>query len=133
MSLRARLVLGMLALTALGLLVAGAVTYAEQKSFLQDRVDQQARAALPSVSRELDEQGRERSRLREPARVRRSAGAGRPGQVAGPGAAVARMPRVNLPPGTYGQRRDASGEVLGNVVLSYGEEPLAGPAGSPRT
>ena len=63
-SLRARLLLGMLALTALGLLVAGAVTYAEQKSFLLDRIDQQARAALPSVSRQLDEKRRERSRLR---------------------------------------------------------------------
>jgi two-component system OmpR family sensor kinase len=34
---------------------------------------------------------------------------------------------VNLPPGTYGQRRDASGKVLGNVVISYGGESPAAP------
>jgi len=34
MSLRARLIIGVVALAFLGLLVAGAVTYAEQRSFL---------------------------------------------------------------------------------------------------
>ena len=57
MSLRARLVIGLLALATFGLVVAGAVTYAEQRSFLLDRVDQQARSALPSVSHSLDERG----------------------------------------------------------------------------
>jgi two-component system, OmpR family, sensor kinase len=120
MSLRARLLLGMLALTALGLLVAGAVTYAEQKSFLLDRIDQQARAALPTVSRQLDQKGvnvpgygGDRGFDNEP-------GPGGPGH--GPPKA-----EVNLPPGTYGQRRDASGDVLGNVVFSYVDELPAVP------
>ena len=40
-SLRARLLAGVLALAAAGLVAAGGVTYAEQRSFLLDRVDQQ--------------------------------------------------------------------------------------------
>ena len=114
----------MLALTALGLLVAGAVTYAEQKSFLQDRVDQQARAALPSVSRELDEQGVNVPGYEDrhkPGGPGDHGGRGAGGRGGGPDASV------SLPPGTYGQRRDASGQVLGNAVFSYGEEALAVP------
>ncbi len=130
MSLRARLLLGLLALAALGLLVAGAVTYAEQKSFLEDRVDQQARAALPSISHQLDDQGANAPGYDgDRAGIDRGPGEGGPppgeggrgGPGGGPGAAV------NLPPGTYGQRRDANGNVLGNVVNSYGEASLATP------
>jgi len=40
MSLRARLLLGLIALTAAGLLTAGIVTYAAERSFLVSRVDQ---------------------------------------------------------------------------------------------
>ena len=133
MSLRARLVLGLLALAALGLLVAGAVTYAEQKSFLEDRVEQQARAALPSISHQLDDQGAnvpgyggDRTGIDHGPGPGEGApppgGSGRgDGGPGGPGAAV------NLPPGTYGQRRDERGNVLGNVVNSYGEASLATP------
>ena len=38
-SLRARLLAAVLALTACGLLLVGAITYAEQRSFQYDRVD----------------------------------------------------------------------------------------------
>ncbi|MGA3361018.1 MAG: HAMP domain-containing sensor histidine kinase [Solirubrobacteraceae bacterium] len=41
MSLRARLLLGLVVLTAAGLLIAGVVTYAAERSFLVSRVDQQ--------------------------------------------------------------------------------------------
>jgi len=97
MSLRARLVLCLLALAGLGLLVAGAITYAEQKSFLIDRLDQQVAASLPTVSRQLDETG---------ANVPGYGGAHHDfdeghGPGGPPGAAV------NLPPGTFGQRQDA--------------------------
>ena len=37
-------------------------------------------------------------------------------------------PGFELPPGTYGQRRDASGRVLGDVTISFGETDLARPA-----
>ena len=111
--------LGVLALSALGLLVAGAITYTEQKSFLQDRLDQQARAAMPAVSHQLSARG-----VNVPGYSEEPDGYGRgpggPGR--GPDAAAA-----NLPPGTYGERRDSSGQVLGAVVLSYGEDPLAAP------
>ena len=47
-SLRARLLASVLVLSAVGLLLLGAVTYFEQRSFLLKRVDQQARAAPPA-------------------------------------------------------------------------------------
>jgi len=117
MSLRARLVLCLLALAGLGLLVAGAITYAEQKSFLIDRLDQQVAASLPTVSRQLDETG---------ANVPGYGGAHHDfdeghGPGGPPGAAV------NLPPGTFGQRQDASGTVLGSVVFTYGQKRLSSP------
>jgi two-component system OmpR family sensor kinase len=45
MSLRTRLVAGLLVLAAVGLVLLAGVTYAEQRHFLYDRVDQQAKAA----------------------------------------------------------------------------------------
>ncbi|HEX4717986.1 MAG TPA: HAMP domain-containing sensor histidine kinase [Thermoleophilaceae bacterium] len=114
-SLRARLIAGLLALTAAGLLVAGAVTYLEQRSFLLDRVDQQAVAAAPALSHQLDDQG-----------VRPPGGdhfGGQPDREPG-----GRRPQdVNLPPGTYGQRRTASGQVLGHAVIDYGQPLPAAP------
>jgi two-component system OmpR family sensor kinase len=44
-SLRTRLVAGLLLLAAVGLVLLAGVTYAEQRHFLYDRVDQQAKAA----------------------------------------------------------------------------------------
>jgi two-component system OmpR family sensor kinase len=106
-SLRARLLVCVLALTAGGLLVVGAVTYAEQRSFLQERADQQARSALISVGRALDDQeGRDHG----------SRGGGRGG------------PNVGLPPGVHGERRDASGKVVSTVTLTYGDTTAAVPA-----
>jgi len=48
-SLRARLLVALVVLVAAGLAVAAAVTYAEQRSFLYDRVDQQVVAAAQQV------------------------------------------------------------------------------------
>jgi two-component system OmpR family sensor kinase len=45
MSLRARLVIGLLALATVGLIALAGITYVEQRNFLYKRVDQQARAA----------------------------------------------------------------------------------------
>ena len=112
-SLRSRLLVCLLVLAAVGLLIAAAVTYAEQRSFLLDRVDQQARSALAPLSHELDTSG-----FRAPPRA--GAGGGpehdEPGDFGrGPG------PGTNLPPGTYGQRRSASGKVIGSTTFSYGQ------------
>ena len=53
MSLRARLLAGVLVMTAVGLLAAGGGTYLALRSFLLDRVDQQLMAARASVGRGL--------------------------------------------------------------------------------
>jgi two-component system OmpR family sensor kinase len=97
-SLRARLLAGVLVLTAVGLLLLGGITYAEQRSFLYERVDQQARAAPESVVHEFQEQSRD-------------FGPG-PGPRGGGG-------RDYGPPpgGTYGQVRDANGNVIASGPL----------------
>src|SRR3954463_12998260 len=56
-SLRARLLAAVLVLSAVGLLVVGAVTYFEQRSFQLQRIDQQARSAPPAVAGALASQG----------------------------------------------------------------------------
>ena len=37
-------------------------------------------------------------------------------------------PSPNLPPGTYGQRRDGAGRVLGHLLISYGQSTPAAPS-----
>ncbi|MEA2229921.1 MAG: two-component system, OmpR family, sensor kinase, partial [Solirubrobacteraceae bacterium] len=56
-SLRARLLAALLALTAAGVLLLGGITFAEQRSFLVDRIDQQVRSAPGAVARALADQG----------------------------------------------------------------------------
>ena len=51
MSLRARLMLGLLALAAVGLLVVDAVSYAALRDYLLDRTDQQVQTAVQVVGR----------------------------------------------------------------------------------
>ena len=89
-SLRARLLAGLLALTAAGMLIAGGVTYAEQRSFLLERVDEQNREAPFVLGRELDG-------------IDRDDGP-RPG---GPGGDDGGS--LGPPAGTYGELRTASG------------------------
>jgi two-component system, OmpR family, sensor kinase len=121
-SLRARLIAGLLVVAAAGLVLLAAITYAEQRSFLLDRVDQQARSAAPAVSHALNDQG-----VANPgARERRPDGDERPPPSRGGGGDRGGA-AANLPPGTYGERRSASGKVLGHVVLSYGETAPAAP------
>src|SRR4051812_23043360 len=110
MSLRVRLVAGLLALAALGLLLLGGITYAEQRSFLYDRADQQARQAVFPVRHRLDDLGV--SGLgRAPGRPPDGDGDNRGG---GP-------EDVSLPPGTYGEARSATGTALRRTVLAYGD------------
>ena len=109
-SLRARVLVSVLALAAAGMVALAAVTYAEQRSFLESRADQQARSAVGALSQALDNAGY------RPA----GAGAGLPG---GPlpqgGDPDDHKPQVSLPPGTYGQRRDSTGKVLGAKQFKY--------------
>lgn len=108
MSLRTRLIAGLLAIAAIGLLVAGGVTYAEQRSFLLERIDRQADAALNAVDRRLEFPAGEEPNIFGP-------GGDRPGRPPRGGGGPGDL--VNLPPGTYGQQRGADGTVTGSVVL----------------
>jgi two-component system OmpR family sensor kinase len=106
-SLRARLIAVLLVVAAVGLLALAGITYTEQRSFLYDRVDDQANSAIPVMGHALSGE----------------AGEGEPARRGGPPPG-----EVNLPPGTYGELRDASGNVTeGPEVIGYGETPLSPP------
>jgi len=128
-SLRARLVAGLLALAAVGLLVLGGITYAEQRAFLYDRVDQQLHAAVRPISAALDFRGG------LPGQPPDRGGPGEPGFGGG-------GPGFGLPEGTYGEHRDANGTVVASTVQQgYGESaeergptlPASLPLGRPTT
>jgi two-component system, OmpR family, sensor kinase len=122
-SLRTRVLASVLLLSAAGLVALAAVTYAEQRSFLQERVDQEVTAAGPALSQALDSAG-----FRPTSNGQVSAGSSRPGDGRIPrGGPTRGGPNLNLPPGTYGQRRDAQGKVLGHVLFRYGQAAAAAP------
>ena len=118
-SLRARVLASVLVLAAVGMVAVAAVTYAEQRSFLYSRVDQQARAAIPYMSRLLDSKG-----FGVPGQP--FGGAGEPGHDFGEHGVA--PPGFNPPPGTYGQRRDASGAVIGSESFNYGQTSVSAPS-----
>ncbi|MGD9798046.1 MAG: sensor histidine kinase, partial [Acidimicrobiia bacterium] len=84
-SLRARLMVGLVVLAAMGLAVAGVVTYSSLRSFLYDRVDQQLAVAGQPVATSF----------------------GRPGFGLASGGA-----ERSLPAGTWGELRGSDGEVV---------------------
>ena len=102
-SLRARLVAGLVALAAAGLVVLGGVTYAEQRSFLMDRVDQQVHGAVFPLSEQLDRRSNLPSRPAPGDDDDRGHGGGGP---------------ANFPYGTYGERRDANGRRVATLPLT---------------
>jgi two-component system OmpR family sensor kinase len=114
-SLRARLVAAALVLATVGMVLVGAVTYAGQRSFLYDRLDDQAHEAIGAVGFALAQRGVGHAGRRDD---HDSDGDGPP-RGGGPG--------TGLPPGTYGQRRDADGTVLGDVVLDFDRKTTAAP------
>src|SRR3954452_3961237 len=108
MSLRARLLAVLLVAAALGLIVLAAVTYAEQRSFLYNRIDDQAQAALPAVRHAL-----------EPAQQFPGAPPGRGGPDFAP---------FNLQSGVYGELRTAGVlPVQRGFLLAYGQTAPAPP------
>jgi two-component system OmpR family sensor kinase len=110
MSLRLRLLLALIALTAVGLLVAAFVSRSALKSYLYDRVDQQVEDAVMPGLRLLA--------LREFT------------QRIPPGALPVPSPEdpaSQLPPGTFVQLRDARGRAVRGRVFSYGEANLPRP------
>ncbi len=121
-SLRARVLVSVLALAAAGLVIMAVVTYAEQRTFLIERVDGEARDAVPALSQLLDSEGfRPAANAPEQGEGSRQPGAPSPqsGRPRGPG--------VNLPPGTYGQRRAADGRVLHDTLIKYSSSEAEAP------
>jgi two-component system OmpR family sensor kinase len=113
-SLRARLLAAVLVLSAAGLLLLGAVTYFEQRSFQLKRIDQQARSAPPAVAGALASEGIGPA-LGDPDHDHR-------------GAPPGGGPNLRLQVGTYGERRDASGKTVGApIVFNYGQNVTADP------
>ena len=109
-SLRARLMVGVLALTAVGLILLGGITYFEQRSFQLSRIDDQARAALVPTAQTLYNQlnGGGQGNFGDPDHDRDRGG---PRGGDGP---------TGPPSGTYGELRDPqTGQVVaGKVVFS---------------
>ncbi len=102
-SLRGRLLVAVLALSAVGMLLLGGITYVEQRSFLMERLDEQTRAAPGAVVRALE--------FQEYGEVRGGDGPP-PGGDGGP---------LGLPAGVYGERRRADGSVS-RVTLAVDEQ-----------
>jgi two-component system, OmpR family, sensor kinase len=105
-SLRARLITGLLALAAVGLLLLAGITYAEQRSFLLDRVDQQVKQTATFAERGPDRHG-PRPGLGDPD------GDGRGAKGGGP------------PPGTWVFERDGAGTTISTDAVSQYETSAA--------
>ena len=129
-SLRSRLVLALVLLAGAGLIAVGAIVYTEQRSFLLGRVNQELQSSVGLVSRDLDVHGfavalgaGSTSGAAQPSPHGSGQGQGQAPGDQGPGTGAEGGPHdgvATLPPGTFGQRRTASGHVLGSVFLSYG-------------
>src|SRR3954471_14371312 len=127
MSLRARLIAALLVLAAAGLVTLAAVTYAEQRSFLLDGVNKQARDAQRAVTFELAGPGDLFPGIRRPPRVARGGGGPPPAPPGEPDDGGGSGPQ-GLPRGTVGQLRTSSGEVIeSTAVRSYGDDALPAP------
>ncbi len=141
-SLRARVLASVLVLAAVGMVSVGAVTYAEQQSFLENRANQQARTAIGAMSQVLDNAGYvPRSSPLPPNGSAEESGEGKSSNdsesASAPGENTSRPPgrrgggpqaiQPLLPPGTYGQRRESSGKVIGARRINYSSSEVALP------
>jgi two-component system, OmpR family, sensor kinase len=145
MSLRLRLLLSLLALSAVGLIVVDAVSYSSLRSHLSERVDQQVESARSPATvallaqpgaRELRKHLQGAAIVQGPLPGLRHGGefpqlAPAPkgaGQPAAPPPGAGPPDAVQLPPGTYGVLRNAKGHAVSHVAFSYGESGLPAPA-----
>ncbi|MGZ4275087.1 MAG: sensor histidine kinase [Solirubrobacteraceae bacterium] len=113
-SLHARLIALVLAVAAAGLLLLAAITYVEQRSFLIDRVDQQARTAMLPLGMRLSDRG-------VGGTLPHGGGPG-PGGPGGPDLDLA------LPTGTYAERFSPTGASFGHLtILQYGTDAPSPP------
>jgi two-component system OmpR family sensor kinase len=153
MSLRIRLMLGLLALAAIGLVILDAVSYTALRSYLMDRVDQQVTSATFPAGNQL----RAKSALSKRGITRKAlarhgigllrgipvpppgAGPGDqvfgPGPGPGPGEGQGRIggtappgPPQLFPAGTFAELRNGQGKVLARQPFSYGQSHVPRPA-----
>ncbi|HEY2303502.1 MAG TPA: HAMP domain-containing sensor histidine kinase [Acidimicrobiales bacterium] len=116
MTLRLRLVMAIVVLVAGGLALFGAATYTFYANSEYQRLDQQIRSSEPLVSQQLAQA----AGLSDGPFQGFGAGGGPPNSPdrgAPPGAPIA------VPPGTYAELRDRSGDVLSHVQLTSGALP----------
>ncbi|MEZ5078161.1 MAG: HAMP domain-containing sensor histidine kinase [Solirubrobacterales bacterium] len=128
LSLRVRLVLLLLALATVGLATLDFVSYRALHGYLFDRVDQQVEAAVKPLSFALADEltasqreqvfGTTGTEGATPPQLIPRSGSQPPSRGGGPGSAA------DLPPGTYGELRDAEGNFLkaGRLFEYEGEE-----------
>jgi two-component system, OmpR family, sensor kinase len=126
-SLRARLMLGLLGLAAVGLLIVDVVSYLELRSYLTERVDQQVVAALDPVSDVLGagplHPGPEPKGPQPPRRFLVPSGRGLP-QLPPRGRPP---PSPLIPSGTYGALLAPSGRTIRARPFSYGQSGVPRP------
>jgi two-component system, OmpR family, sensor kinase len=108
-SLRTRLLVGLAVLATAGLAVAATITYAEQRSFLLSRLNQQVDDAKLPVAVALGV-------VHPSASKQHTTAAG------------GRGPLTQQPSGTYGELLAADGDVLKTTEFSYGEGSPSPPA-----
>jgi len=112
-TLRLRLVLGVVALATVGLAVFGVATYALYSHSQYQRLDDQVQSSVPLVTSQLAAAaglGGERGGPDARGHTEPDGGGGGGGRHPGP--------PVMVPPGTYGELRDSGGVVLSRVALS---------------
>ena len=111
LSLRARLLIGLVVLSAVGLGVMAVVTYEEQRSFLLTRVNQQvgdSRLPVAVALNAIHPQGT--------------------GPRSRPPAAGGRAPSTFQTSGTYGIVLGADGKVVQSHSFTYGEPAASAPS-----
>jgi two-component system OmpR family sensor kinase len=124
-SLRTRLLVGLVVLTAAGLLVAGVVTYRAERSFLLGQVNAQVRQSFSTVEAQVNvEDGLVKAGLAAPGSARALFGGdGDENGTGGDGGPIGRHgpPVENQvdPPGTFGEHLNSAGKPVGHPV-AYG-------------
>ncbi|MGA7397211.1 MAG: HAMP domain-containing sensor histidine kinase [Solirubrobacterales bacterium] len=129
MSLRIRLLIGILVLAAAGLLVLDVVSYRALEGHLDDRVDQQVESSARPLEFALRLKANGQGDLGLAARPQSADSDLIPdgGQSPGGRAGRPRGAAPELPPGTYGQLRTAAGQVLTSVSFDYGDSEQSSP------
>ena len=115
MSLRARLVLTLLLLAAVGLLVLGAVTYASQRDFQQDQLDDEVSQAERPLGDQLE--------YRNGSALPGFPSGQQPGDTGGPGPGPD-FNRFNARRGVYGTLLTTAGKATGSAVGETEDPPV---------